>query len=190
MSNDPRKRHPWIALVVGRRGSGKTWHAGKIASEWRARARRADQRSMVLAIDPVATDPPQHGQLAASADLWSPEMPDEVPDPVQLLVVDEADLYAPQADARRRPPPPLVDLVRRGRHRGVSLLLCTQRPALVMRDVFALADFVVICQTTDQRDLDALCTLHGVKEHRERIATTIRPGPVVTWRPDGVEVHK
>ena len=59
-----------------------------------------------------------------------------------------------------------------------------------MRDVFALADAVVICQTTDQRDLDALCSLHGVKEYRERIATTTRPGPVVTWRPDGVQVHK
>lgn len=185
-----RKGHPWVQLVVGRRGSGKTWHAAKVARAWRTHRSRDDEsRSLVLAIDPIATDPPRPGHLAHAADLWHPDMPDDVPEPVQLVVVDEADLFAPQADARRRPPPPLVDLVRRGRHRGVSLLLCTQRPALVMRDVFALADAVVICQTTDQRDLDALCSLHGVKEHRDRIAQTTRPGPVVTWRPDGVTVH-
>lgn len=186
---DPYKGHPWIALVVGRRGSGKTYHASEVATRWRQLG-SDNGRGLVLGIDPIATDPPRKGHVAASCDLWVPEMPEDIPDAVQLVVVDEADLFAPQADARRRPPPPLVDLVRRGRHRGVSLLLCTQRPALVMRDVFALADSVTICQTTDQRDLDALCSLHGVKEYREQIATTSRPGRILTWTPHAVQLHK
>jgi len=187
---DPRKGHPKIVLVVGRRGSGKTYHAKQIAMAWRRFRDQVNGPGLILGVDPVATDPPDSTHLAASCDLWTPDMPDVLPEPVNVLIVDEADIYAPQADAQRRPPPPLVDLVRRGRHRGVTLILCTQRPALVMRDVYALADEVVICQITDERDLNTLCSLHGVREHRERIATTTKPGPVVTWTPAGVIVHK
>jgi len=172
---DPER--PKVILVVGRRGSGKTYSARQIMREFR----RAG--GVVLAVDPVASDPPTDDHLASAADVWDSDMPEAVPVGVSMVAVDEADMFAPQADARRRPPPPLVDLVRRGRHRGVTLLLCTQRPALVMRDVYALADYVVICQTTDARDLKTLCELYGVEEYREQIVTTDRPGPVIIWAP-------
>lgn len=179
-------KHPFVILCVGRRGAGKTYSAAQIVRGWR----RQKDAGLSLAVDPVATDPPGREHLAAAADLYSPDMPDDIPAGITLIAVDEADLFAPQADARRRPPPPLVDLVRRGRHRGISLILCTQRPALVMRDVYALADAVIVCQTTDKLDLDRLCELHGVKEHRDAIATRNEPGPVLIWQPGGVELTR
>lgn len=178
----PYDGDPQLGLCVGRRGAGKTYTARELTMAWR-RARREGDPRITLAIDCVATDPPAEKHLASSADVWAPAMPDELPPEVDLIVVDEADLFAPQADARKLPPPPLVDLVRRGRHRGVSLVLCTQRPALVMRDAYALADWVVICQTTDRRDLDRLCELEGVEDHRDRIKGATRPGPVLIWYP-------
>ena len=168
---------PKVILLVGRRGSGKTYAARQIIDNFRRRG------GVVLAIDPVASDPPKESHLASSADVWDSDMPEFVPVGITMVAVDEADMYAPQADARRRPPPPLVDLIRRGRHRGVTLVLCTQRPALVMRDAYALADYVVICQTTDARDLKTLCELPGVLEHRQAIINSATPGPVVIWSP-------
>jgi len=172
---DPMK--PKVVLIVGRRGSGKTYTARQVIAEFRRRG------GVALAVDPVASDPPAESHLASAADVWDSDMPEAIPVGVSLVAVDEADIFAPQADARRRPPPPLVDLVRRGRHRGVTLVLCTQRPALVMRDAYALADYVVICQTTDARDLKTLAELHGVAEHRDRIVQAPRPGPVLIWAP-------
>jgi len=178
---DPAK--PTVVLVVGRRGSGKTYASRRIIERFRRRG------GVVLAVDPVSSDPPQDSHLASAADVWDSDMPESTPEGVTMVAVDEADMYAPQADARRRPPPPLVDLIRRGRHRGVTLVLCTQRPALVMRDAYALADYVVICQTTDARDLKTLSELPGVAEHREKISGAALPGPVLIWAPPPVGVQ-
>lgn len=177
MSSAP---HPWVKLAVGRRGAGKThWVIAEVA-RWRARHTRS-LGLLALGIDGVATDPPAPHHLAAACDLWSPVALDELPAGIGLVAVDEADQWLPQAEARRQPPPPLVDLLRRGRHRGVSLLLATQRPALVAYDVWGLADEVAICHLTSARDLARVCELEGVAQHRAAIATARRPGPVVVW---------
>lgn len=172
---EPQK--PKVILIVGRRGSGKTYSARQIMREFRSGG------GIVLAVDPVSSDPPGESHLASASDVWDSDMPETIPNGITMVAVDEADMFAPQAEARKRPPPPLVDLVRRGRHRGVTLLLCTQRPALVMRDVYALADYVVICQTTDARDLKTLGELYGVDDHRDKIVKADKPGPVLIWAP-------
>lgn len=146
-----------------------------------------------LVIDPVATDPPQPHHLAAHADVVA-SSPDDLAHaldtlPIGLVVVDEAETWLSQGDANRRPIGPLVDILRRGRHRGVSIYLCSQRPQLLAYDVWSLADRIVICQLTGKRDLDRVCELEGVAEHRHAIASSNRPGPVVTWTPAGIVRH-
>jgi len=189
-------KHPWVQLAVGRRGAGKTFWAIHEACRWRAEQRARVERGEraelldVLAIDSVATVPPDGSHLASASDIYSPVMLPELPEGVGLVAVDEADMWAPQSEARRDPLPPLIDLLRRGRHRGVSLLLATQRPANLAYDAWGLADRIVICQLTSKRDLDRVCELEGVAEHRAYIARHAAPGPAVVWTPYGVEVVK
>lgn len=186
--------HPWVQVAVGRRGAGKTHWAIHEIARWRAGVVAGSiasaDRPLVFGVDGVATDPPMDHHLAAMADVYDPEPPIDLEPEFGLVAVDEADQHAPQAEARRKPPPPLIDLLRRGRHRGVSLLLATQRPANLVYDAWGLADRIVICQLTSKRDLDRVCELEGVAEHRQRIATVTRPGPIVIWTPYGVEVCK
>ena len=170
--------HPWVRLTVGRRGSGKSYTMAKIMDSWRALPR--DQiPGAIHAIDPVATNPPQPHHIAYHADTWSPVM-DEIPEGTALLVLDEADTSIGQGAGRRHPA--VEDLVRRGRHRNISLLLGTQRPALLMYDVWALADEVLICHTTSRRDLDRLAELDDqVAALRPNIARPGAPGVRVVW---------
>lgn len=184
--------HPWVQLAVGRRGAGKTYWSIHEVARFRGEvvAGRVDVggRELIYAVDGVATQPPALHHLASMADAYDPEVPAELPPEFCLIAVDEADEHAPQGEARRRPPPPLIDLLRRGRHRGVSLLLATQRPANLVYDAWGLADRIVICQLTSKRDLDRVCELEGVAQYRAHIASHTTPGPAVIWTPYGVDV--
>ena len=74
------------------------------------------------------------------------------------LVLDEADLWAPQ-----RPLPEanallgrIEEIVRRGRVRGFIPWLITQRPAVVHKDVLSQADILVAMKLTSSQDRDAV----------------------------------
>ena len=74
------------------------------------------------------------------------------------LVLDEADLWAPQ-----RPLPEayallgrIEEIVRRGRVRGFIPWLITQRPAVVHKDVLSQADVLVAMKLTASQDRDAI----------------------------------
>lgn len=176
---------PWVQLAVGRRGSGKTYAAIAELRAWRDAHAEAKRKALVF--DPVYTEPTQPHQLAHWADYIAAEDWDgTIPPDVGLIVVDEADVYASEGELSRRPIAPLADIILRGRHRGISIYLCTQRPQQVAYRVRALADRIVICHTTGKRDLDALCELEGVAPGRANIATAQRQGPVCVWTPYGV----
>lgn len=186
--------HPWVAVAVGRRGSGKTYQGIQWIRQWRVTSERAKGLGCVLAVDNVAPEPPTEDYFAGWADYYSQTVPTEEQlaklGPVGLLAIDEADQYARHRDAEKVPTPFAIDLIRRGRHRnggvGTSIFLATQRPARLVYDAWGLADAVIICQLTSKHDLDRVCELEGVKPYRERIATTTRPGPVVVWTPAAV----
>src|SRR5271170_7169274 len=74
------------------------------------------------------------------------------------LVLDEADLWAPQ-----RPLPDqtsllghIEEIVRRGRVRGFIPWLITQRPAVVHKDVLSQADILIAMKLTASQDRDAI----------------------------------
>src|SRR5262249_21371956 len=74
------------------------------------------------------------------------------------LILDEADLWAPQ-----RPLPDQVSLlgrieeiVRRGRTRGFIPWLITQRPAVVHKDVLSQADILIAMKLTASQYRDAV----------------------------------
>ena len=180
------ERRPWVRLLIGRRGSGKSYRMGQIMAGWQA-ARARGELGPIHAIDPVATEPPEEEHIAFWSDTWSVHVEDlddgALPVGTELLVIDEADTSIGQGGGRRDSL--AVDLVRRGRHRGVSLLLGTQRPALLLYDVWALADEVTICHLTSRRDLDRVAELDdGIAEHRAHIAAPGGPGPRLSWFAD------
>jgi hypothetical protein len=184
-----REKHPWLRIIVGRCGSGKTTIARKVLKSWRASAPEGPGER-IFVIDPVATDPPGELHLAGESDLWQPEPPEEFPPDVTLIAVDEADLSLHQADARRKKPPPLHGLVRRRRHAGVSVLLLTQRPALIARDAWALADEIIVCSTTDSEDLKRLGKLPGVtQQDLDRVSSMGKAGIGFIWSPTGVRAR-
>lgn len=76
----------------------------------------------------------------------------------QLLIVDEADSFAPQ-----RPGPQqlhmlgaMESIVRRGRSRGLGMVMITQRPAVLNKNVLTQAENLILMQTTGPQDLAAI----------------------------------
>lgn len=173
-------RAPWLVLVVGRRGFGKTYFCNAVLDSW------PEQAGKRYAIDPVAPDDPNHPRfreyIAGHSDLWSHEAPsrDQFPyGDVSLLVVDEADRFLPTAQGHRDGL--LSDLVLRGRHRGVSLLLATQRPALVAYDARSQADRIVTYRLTAKNDLDALCAVAPDLEPYRTQIQHLEVGKAIVW---------
>ncbi len=163
--------HPWLCLVVGRRGYGKSYYARYVLQSWRL--------GPTHAIDPVSPTPPTSDYPAYYASTWSSFTPPELPRGTSLVVVDEADRYLPTAQGKRDGL--LEDLVLRGRHRGVSLLLCTQRPALVGYDVRSQANRIVIFRLTAEEDIKAIVSVCPELRGREDEIRTLPVGRALVW---------
>lgn len=72
------------------------------------------------------------------------------------LVVDEADLFAPQKTSEPALQSLMEQIVRRGRVKGFIPWLITQRPAVISKDVLSQADGLVAMKLTASQDRDAL----------------------------------
>jgi hypothetical protein len=165
--------HPWLILVVGRRGYGKSYYAAQVLRAW------DEADGLTYAVDPVTPDPPPPDYPAHWAQLWAPAPPPELRPGVGLLVVDEADRYLPTAQGARDSL--LQDLVLRGRHRGTSLLLCTQRPALVGYDVRSQANRIVIFRLTADEDIKSIVAVCPELRGREDEIRSLPVGRAVVW---------
>ncbi len=71
-----------------------------------------------------------------------------------LIVVEEADIYVPQQG--RNGLPILETISKRGRKRGLGVLLATQRPALVNKNVLTQCNNVFIGRLTHKVDIDSV----------------------------------
>jgi len=159
-----------ILCIFGRKGSGKSFLAKQCLDDW----------DRVLILDLMAEYPGdvrtwtleeareelirlcgrERWKLSATGlapyeSLALLDLAREIPG--LLVVVEEAGTLCSPSDL----PPELAELVYRGRHYGVSLLVLSQRPATVHRGVTSQADLVVAFRQHEQRDIAYLRSLFG-----------------------------
>ena len=70
-----------------------------------------------------------------------------------LIVLEEADKFIPQAGQRL---PIFAEIARRGRKRGMGLMICTQRPSLVDKNVLSQCGNQLIGKLIIQNDLQSV----------------------------------
>lgn len=111
------------------------------------------------------------------------------------LIIDEADLFAPQSTGRGTggDAPALLgameDIVRRGRARGLGCTLITQRPAVLHKDVLSQAEVLVALRMTGVRDVAAIdewVRLHADEDEARALKQSLPSLPIGTawvWSP-------
>lgn len=115
-----------------------------------------------------------------------------------MLVVDEADLFAPQDKggdtARMRGA--MEDLVRRGRAKGIGSILITQRPASINKDVLTQVSTLVCLRMSGKQDRDAIeawVAANGSKDERDMMMGDLASLPTGTgyvWSPHFLQVFE
>lgn len=170
---------PKLVVVLGRRGSGKS-NAGRImARYWAAPDGKPDR---VLLIDRGTF----HAGTSTRADVVVPEPPplDEIIGRYSLVVVDEAHRWL---DRQRVPDPTLIELVRTGRHAGLTLVLMSQRPASLSVEARELADKVFLFSLTGRNDLRWVKELDTELEPHLDTLRHQKPGEFLLWDGDDFE---
>ena len=161
--------HPSVVVVYGRRGSGKSTLIKTLCASW-------DAEGKVGLVDAISI----------TGDVYADRLWREVPTLEELrgyslLCVDDADLYLPQRQAARRSEV-LTELLRRGRHYGLTLVLATQRPSALAYDAWSLADSAFIFSLTSEVDLRRAAELDTVIHNHKNEITRLQPGECYHWR--------
>lgn len=89
-----------------------------------------------------------------------------------LIVVEEADRFVPQNGERV---PIFGEIARRGRKRGIGLMVCTQRPSLVDKNVLSQCGNQLIGKLVIKNDLQAVAQFFSGHE-LPKYLTTLEPG--------------
>ena len=89
-----------------------------------------------------------------------------------LLILEEADKFIPQAKESIRK---IEEISRRGRKRGLGLLVATQRPSFVTKNVLSQCNNQVIGKLSIENDLRAVDLFFGSRTELEELAT-LQPG--------------
>ena len=76
-------------------------------------------------------------------------------DPLVWIFIDEAHEFLP-LEGKTTATDALVQLLREGRQPGISLVLATQQPGQIHKDVMTQSDIVIAHRVTSQQDLTAL----------------------------------
>ena len=96
--------------------------------------------------------------------------------PLVWLFIDEAHEFLP-LNAKTVATDALVQLLREGRQPGISLVLATQQPGQIHRDVMTQSDVVLSHRVTSQQDLEALnfimqsYLMEGIKQYMDDLPT-------------------
>jgi len=81
-----------------------------------------------------------------------------------LIIVEEADKFAPQ---KGNVLPILDEISRRGRKRGIGLIIASQRPALVNKNILSQCGNQIIGKLTIQNDIDSVKIFFSNKKNLE-----------------------
>ncbi|MDD1656571.1 MAG: ATP-binding protein, partial [Methanomicrobiales archaeon] len=89
-----------------------------------------------------------------------------------LLILEEADKFIPQSkDSLKK----IEEISRRGRKRGLGLLVATQRPAIVNKNVLSQCNNQMLGKLSIENDLRAVDLFFSSREEVESLAT-LEPG--------------
>ncbi len=96
--------------------------------------------------------------------------------PLTWIFIDEAHEFLP-LEGKSLASDALIQLLREGRQPGISLILATQQPGKIHRDVMTQSDIVISHRVTSAPDLEALnqimqsYLLKGIKENMDDLPT-------------------
>lgn len=115
-----------------------------------------------------------------------------------MIVVDEADAFAPQRPQKgeERLLGAMEDLVRRGRARGLGIMLVTQRAAVLNKNVLTQVEVLVVLRTIapqDREAIDAWVKVYGTDEQRDELMSSIASlaiGEAWFWSPGWLDTFK
>ncbi|WAI00707.1 ATP-binding protein [Methanogenium organophilum] len=89
-----------------------------------------------------------------------------------LMIVEEADKFIPQSrDSIKK----IEEISRRGRKRGLGLMVATQRPAIVTKNVLSQCNNQIIGKLSIENDLKAVDLFFGSKREVEELSS-LNPG--------------
>jgi uncharacterized protein len=89
-----------------------------------------------------------------------------------LVILEEADRFAPQVGDRL---PIFDEVARRGRKRGLGLMLCTQRPSLVDKNILSQCSNQLIGKLVIRNDLNSVAQFFSSRGAPTQL-TTLSPG--------------
>lgn len=90
-----------------------------------------------------------------------------------LTILEEADRFSPQSSSERLP---IVDeIARRGRKRGLGLMLCTQRPSLVDKNILSQCSNQLIGKLVIKNDLNSISQFFSGRDPLNAL-TSLKPG--------------
>ncbi|MEK6927984.1 MAG: ATP-binding protein [Nanoarchaeota archaeon] len=97
-------------------------------------------------------------------------------DPLVWIFIDEAHEFLPK-EGKTPATDALIQLLREGRQPGISVVLATQQPGQIHRDVMSQSDIVISHRVTSKADLEALneimqsYVLQGIKQQMDDLPT-------------------
>jgi len=90
-----------------------------------------------------------------------------------LIILEEADRFSPQVGERL---PIFDEIARRGRKRGLGLMLCTQRPSLVDKNILSQCSNQLIGKLVIKNDLNSVAQFFSSGRGPPNQLTTLAPG--------------
>ncbi len=114
-----------------------------------------------------------------------------------LLIVDEADIFAPQHPEKNETTMlnRMETICRRGRSKGIGVVLITQRSASLHKGCLSQTELMIVHQTTAPQDKKAIefwVVDHGDDEQREQFMNRIpklATGQAIVWSPSWLEIY-
>jgi DNA-binding transcriptional ArsR family regulator len=136
------------------------------------RARLASQAPDIapLLLDVSETDSPRERVGALLSSIYLEVEERRTP---YLIIVEEADRFIPQNGERVQI---FDEVARRGRKRGVGLMVCTQRPSLVDKNVLSQCGNQLIGKLVIKNDLQAVAQFFAAGRELPKQLTSLEPG--------------
>lgn len=115
-----------------------------------------------------------------------------------LLVIDEADIFAPQRPERNETTMlnRMETLCRRGRSKGIGVVLVSQRSASIHKGCLSQTELMVAHQTTSPQDRKAIelwVNGKGTKDQQEQFMGSLSGlgnGTAVVWSPSWLDIFR